>query len=189
MAYVLGLVKPHVRAAADHWGPKYGLKTIYGVGPGSVPGSDHPKGLALDFMINNIKNGRAVGDALAADIIANWGAYNVKYIIWYRRIYQNGQWKSYSGPSNHTDHVHVSFNPTAGSGSPSGGNGTVIPVGNNPIVPDWIEKLGDPALWRKIVWSMVGILMVALGVILLFVGSAKSVATGTVAKAVKGAVK
>lgn len=188
MAYALGLVKPHVRAAADHWGPKYDIRTIYGFGGGSVPGSDHPKGLALDFMINNIPNGRSVGDALAADVIANAAAYNVKYVIWYRRIWQNGQWKSYSGPSPHTDHVHVSFNATAGTGNPSSGNGTVVPVGN-PVIPDWIERLGDGALWRKIAWSIVGILMIALGIILLMVSGAQTVTTSTVGKAVKGVVK
>lgn len=97
--------------AADYFGSKYGIKTIGGLGPGSVPGSDHPKGKATDFMINNIKNGTAVGTALANDIIKNYKAWDVKYVIWNRYIWQPGRgWTKYSGPSAHTDHVHVSYN-------------------------------------------------------------------------------
>jgi hypothetical protein len=97
--------------AANYFGSKYGIKTIGGRGPGSVPGSDHPKGRALDYMINNIKNGKAVGTALANDVIKNYKAWNVKYVIWNRYIWQPGRgWKKYNGPSPHTDHVHVSFN-------------------------------------------------------------------------------
>lgn len=97
--------------AADYFGSKYGIKTIGGLGPGSVPGSDHPKGRALDYMINNIKNGKATGTALANDIIKNYKAWNIKYVIWNRYIWHPGRgWSKYSGPSPHTDHVHVSFN-------------------------------------------------------------------------------
>lgn len=96
--------------AADYFGSKYGIKTIGGKGPGSVPGSDHPKGRALDYMINNIKNGKAVGTSLANDVIAHYKQWNVKYVIWNRYIWQPGiGWKPYHGPSPHTDHVHVSF--------------------------------------------------------------------------------
>jgi len=81
MAYLLGAVKPHVKAIADSLGPKYGFTVVYGFGPGSIAGSDHPKGLALDFMTSD--KGR--GDALVADLMANSGPYAVKYIVWYRR--------------------------------------------------------------------------------------------------------
>ena len=109
--YGLKGISASASKAANYFGNKYGIKTIGGRGPGSVPGSDHPKGRALDFMINNIKNGRAAGDALANDVIKNYKAWNVKYVIWYHYIWQPGRgWKKYSGPSPHTDHVHVSFN-------------------------------------------------------------------------------
>jgi hypothetical protein len=109
--YGLKGIAKDVSKAADYWGSKYGIKTIGGRGPGSVPGSDHPKGLALDFMINNVKNGKARGTALANDLIKNYKAWNIKYIIWYHYIWHPGRgWSKYSGPSPHTDHVHASFN-------------------------------------------------------------------------------
>lgn len=97
--------------AADYFGSKYGIRTIGGRGPGSVPGSDHPNGKALDYMINNLKNGKAIGTSLANDVIQNYKAWNVKYVIWNKYIWTPSQgWHKYSGPSDHTDHVHVSFN-------------------------------------------------------------------------------
>jgi hypothetical protein len=109
--YKLKGVASDVSAAADYWGSKYGIKTIYGLGPGSVPGSDHPKGLATDFMINNIKNGHNVGQSLANNIISSYKQWNVKYVIWNRYIWSPSRgWRRYHGPSPHTDHVHVSYN-------------------------------------------------------------------------------
>jgi hypothetical protein len=109
--YKLKGVAPDVASAADYWGSRYGIRTIGGLGPGSVPGSDHPKGLALDFMINNIGNGHNTGNSLANDVIKNYKAWNVKYVIWNRYIWHpNRGWRPYHGPSAHTDHVHVSFN-------------------------------------------------------------------------------
>lgn len=109
--YGLKGISSNVSKAADYWGSKYGIKNIGGKGPGSVPGSDHPKGRALDFMINNISGGKARGTALANDVIKNYKAWDVKYVIWNRYIWQPGRgWKKYNGPSPHTDHVHVSFN-------------------------------------------------------------------------------
>lgn len=128
MAYLLGAVKPHVKMAADTLGPKYGIKTIYGVGPGSIAGSDHPKGLALDFMVPN----KATGDALAADLIANASAYAVKYLVWYRKSWnpERGTWDDYTTTKNpHTDHVHASFKPVGGTGTPTNMPGVTTPVG------------------------------------------------------------
>lgn len=105
--YNLGKVSNNTASAADYFGRKYGIKTIGGRGPGSVPGSDHPKGRALDFMTSN----KQTGTNLAYDLIKNYKKWNVKYVIWYRYIWQPGRgWKKYSGPSAHTDHVHASFN-------------------------------------------------------------------------------
>lgn len=109
--YGLKGISPTASRAADFFGSKYGIKSIGGVGPGSVPGSDHPKGRALDFMINNVSNGKSRGTALANEVIRNYKKFNVKYVIWYHYIWQPGRgWHRYNGPSPHTDHVHVSFN-------------------------------------------------------------------------------
>ncbi len=98
--------------AADYFGSKYGIKTIGGYREhGSVPGSDHPKGRALDYMINNLKNGSATGTALANDAVKNYKAWNIKYVMWNRYIWTPSRgWHKYSGPSPHTDYVHISFN-------------------------------------------------------------------------------
>jgi hypothetical protein len=107
--YKLGAVKPHVEAAANKYGPKFGISDIGGLGGGSVPNSDHPRGLALDFMIS-AKTDLARGNALAAALLAD---SSVTYVIWNRKINsKNGKgWRAYFGPSNHTDHVHASFKP------------------------------------------------------------------------------
>lgn len=110
--YGLKGISSNTSKAADFFGSKYGIRTIGGYrSKGSVPGSDHPKGLALDYMINNLKNGKSVGTALANDLIKNYKAWNVKYVIWNRYIWSPGRgWRKYRGPSPHTDHVHASFN-------------------------------------------------------------------------------
>lgn len=109
--YKLPGVAADVASAADYWGSKFGIHTIYGLGKGSVPGSDHPKGLALDYMISNLKNGHSIGQGLANNIISSYKQWNVKYVIWNRYIWSPSRgWRRYHGPSPHTDHVHVSFN-------------------------------------------------------------------------------
>jgi hypothetical protein len=119
MAYRLGQVEAHVRKAADYFGERHGISNIGGWrAKGSVPGSDHPKGLALDYMTRS----KSKGDALARDLIANAKAWNVKYVIWWRQIWHPGKgWSDYDGPSDHTDHVHASFldKPGAGTADPS----------------------------------------------------------------------
>jgi hypothetical protein len=183
MPYSLGGVKPHVKAAANYFGPKHGITTIYGVGPGSVSNSDHPKGLALDFMTSN----RNTGDALSSDLIANAGKWNIKYIIWYRQIWQNGKWSHYSGPRPHTDHVHVSFNP--------GGTAPDVENVDNPLIPDKIESLLaffrsiDTAFdWitKKENWTRITLFVV--GFIIAFIGLIRLDKTGTAAKAVSKGV-
>lgn len=94
--------------AASYFSSKYGIKNVGGYrSKGSVPGSDHPKGRAADFMTSS----RAQGTALANDAVKNYKAWDIKYVIWYRQIWTPSQgWHRYSGPSPHTDHVHISFN-------------------------------------------------------------------------------
>jgi hypothetical protein len=110
--YHLSHVSANTAKAADYFGSKYGIKSVGGYrSQGSVPGSDHPKGRATDFMINNIKNGHAIGTSLANDAVKNYKAWNIKYVIWNRYIWTPSRgWHKYSGPSPHTDHVHVSYN-------------------------------------------------------------------------------
>lgn len=106
--YKLGGVTKTTQNAANYYGNKYGVKEIGGYrSKGSVPGSDHPKGRALDFMTYSNKK---KGTAIANDLIKNYKKFKVSYVIWNRYIWSPGRgWRKYNGPSPHTDHVHASF--------------------------------------------------------------------------------
>ncbi|WP_432828283.1 coiled-coil domain-containing protein [Dactylosporangium sp. CA-092794] len=84
-------------------------------------GGDHPLGKACDFSANatTFVNARATGadktygDSLAAWAIANAKNLGIKYVIWYKRIWQpSSGWKSYGGDGtpagDHYNHVHIS---------------------------------------------------------------------------------
>jgi hypothetical protein len=122
MPYALGPVKDHVRKAAEDIGAKFAIKTILGVGLRAGE-SDHPLGLALDFMT---EKDMAKGQQLAEYVKANASAYGVKYVIWNQRIWSVERaaenWRLMedrgSDTANHKDHVHVSFNAKPGSGTP-----------------------------------------------------------------------
>ena len=81
--------------------------TSYG---GYRPGDmDHGSGNAVDAMVSS----RSAGDSVAAYVMAHADELNVKYIIWYQRIWYPGRgWESMSDrgsyTANHMDHVHVS---------------------------------------------------------------------------------
>ena len=50
------------------------------------------------------------GNNLAAFLIRNADRLGILYVIWYRQIWFPATgWKSYSGASDHTDHVHMSM--------------------------------------------------------------------------------
>lgn len=99
-------VKTHVLSAMNFIASTWGIP-VNGMGPGSVPNSDHPKGLALDAMTTNV----SLGTTIANYFIMNAPTRRVKYIIWQRRIwFPDGRgWKPYTGPNPHTNHVHISF--------------------------------------------------------------------------------
>lgn len=122
----LGQVKPHVQEAADliyskfEDGPGSGIEGAHGYRDMESPNdtSDHPKGLAVDFMVALDAEGKRTGDALAQYVIDNAEALNVKYVIWYQRIWNieqgDTEWQDmedrHSDTDNHKDHPHVSFN-------------------------------------------------------------------------------
>jgi peptidoglycan hydrolase CwlO-like protein len=82
---------------------------------GSVPGSDHPRGRALDVMT---WSNRALGWRIANWAVGNRWALDVKYVIFNGRIWTAGRgWHAYRHPSDpcncnptlrHDDHVHIS---------------------------------------------------------------------------------
>ena len=112
----LGRVKPHVRVAAELLGCRFNEPEMYGVAGRGGP-SDHPRGLAVDFMVN-----RATGDALAACALRNKEVLGINYVIWRQRMNDGTGWKTMpdrgGATANHMDHVHASFRKSAG-GTPS----------------------------------------------------------------------
>jgi hypothetical protein len=165
MIYPLGPVKPWVSKAAYHFGPKHGIKVIGGVAARTTV-SDHPSGHALDYMVRD----KARGDALVADLIANAKGAGVTYIIWYRRIWQNGTWRAYTLSNPHTDHVHVSFQRNPPSGALTGGTTattgpTATPASVGVGIPSGgLEKVAgflvESRTWLRIAWFVIGFALV-----------------------------
>jgi hypothetical protein len=114
-----GAVKPWVANAGYFLRCKFDVSTVIGVaGRGGV--SDHPIGLALDFMVD-----RSAGDALASCALRNQDRMGITYVIWQQRINYGNGWEPMEdrgdATANHMDHVHISFAPRPGSGAPQCG--------------------------------------------------------------------
>lgn len=98
------------------------IKSMGGRGGRPISASDHPRGLAVDFMVPlwRTSEGKALGWRIAKWAQANAKKLNVKYIIWDRKKWNpgvNDQWRAYVHPLGnynptvaHEDHVHISFN-------------------------------------------------------------------------------
>ena len=111
----LGRVKANVRQAAELIGCRYDPSAMYGVASRGNP-SDHPRGLAVDFIP------QANGDAIAACVLRNTDALNVSYVIWRQRINFGNGWEAMENrggaTANHENNVHVSFKPNSGGAAP-----------------------------------------------------------------------
>lgn len=107
----LGKVKPWARAAAEFISCLFDDPDVLGVG-GRGRASDHPNGLAVDFMSRSAK-----GDRIARCVLDNQDELGVSYVIWKQRINYGDGWEPMedrgSVTENHFDHVHVSFDRTA----------------------------------------------------------------------------
>ncbi|GAA4554016.1 hypothetical protein [Pseudonocardia xishanensis] len=114
----LGAVKAWVADAAEFLGCQFGRPQVLGVGSRGNA-SDHPSGLAADFMTSD----QATGDSIAACALANMQELGVSYVIWDQQINTGSGWKPMedrgSPTANHEDHVHVSFRSSAPSGTPA----------------------------------------------------------------------
>jgi hypothetical protein len=97
---------------AEEVASRFGITNIGGLATsGHITNSDHYTGLAIDVMTTE------KGELVSQWAIANASRIGVKYIIWNRRIWQNGTWTKYTGSSPHTNHVHISFLAQGGDGS------------------------------------------------------------------------
>lgn len=78
--------------------------------------SEHPKGLALDFMTDT---GNVDGDDIRDYLLERADDFGVMYVIWEQTLYIPGQNPEEMGDrggatANHFDHVHVSFESEPG---------------------------------------------------------------------------
>jgi hypothetical protein len=162
----LGPVKPHVKAAAEEIACTFGITNIGGFATsGHIPDSDHYAGLAIDAMIGS---NQSLGSAVAAWALNAVSKYNIKYVIWNRHIWsvaRKGEgWRPYSGLSPHTDHVHISFYGTAGSGVGTPSAGTVAPISTSAGV----ARITDPKTYLRVAAFLGGgvlLLVVLIGLL------------------------
>ncbi|GAA2491652.1 coiled-coil domain-containing protein [Winogradskya humida] len=78
---------------------------------------EHPKGRACDWSLQKSgfapwhnQDTREYGNEVMAFLVRNADKLGILYVIWNRMIWFPATgWKNYHGPSNHTDHVHVSM--------------------------------------------------------------------------------
>lgn len=104
---VLGL-RPSAMVVYNAVMAKWNVPSVGGYRASSL--SNHQLGLAIDFMVD-----RAMGDAIAAFLVANAGTFNIDHIIWRQRIWTpaNPTWRGMADrgsiTANHYDHVHVSL--------------------------------------------------------------------------------
>jgi TP901 family phage tail tape measure protein len=144
-----GGVKPHVARAGHFLKRMFGIATVGGVG--SRPGpSDHPRGLALDFMTYR---DQAKGDRLVNYLLPRAGHFGVKYVIWKQRINSGSGWKGMadrgSVTANHFDHPHVSFRDGPGGASGfanTGGDSWFNPIPG--MIRRFFETVTNPLLNR-----------------------------------------
>jgi len=96
-----------IRIATGFTGPVQGRSARTGV-------SDHPSGLALDFIVG--LGNTALGDRIAAYALAHQAELGVTYVIWRQRFNDGSGFVPMadrgSATANHLDHVHISLSAT-----------------------------------------------------------------------------
>ena len=124
--YSLGPVHAQTAIVANTVGPMFGFVTIGGYRESARDPNGHPSGLALDFMTNDIPNGRTAGDNLAKYLQDHAADLGVDYIIWLQRIWSTDRadegWRPMedrgSPTQNHMDHVHLNLTGNGSSAIP-----------------------------------------------------------------------
>jgi hypothetical protein len=128
LGFAYGGVQPHVALAGEEIEKKFGRLPGGIGGVGSRPNaSDHPRGLALDFMS---MQDTALGNRIAGYLIANAQRMAVKYLIWQQKFNEGSGWSPMedrgSITANHFDHVHSSFLALGQRGRPFSGEGAAL---------------------------------------------------------------
>jgi hypothetical protein len=128
LGFAYGGVQPHVAAAGAEIEQKFGRLPggIGGVGSrGNV--SDHPGGLALDFMT---MRDSALGSRIAGYLQTNAQRMLIKYLIWQQKMNEGAGWEPMedrgSLTANHMDHVHTSFLSAGQGGHMFNGEGAAL---------------------------------------------------------------
>ena len=135
--------KPGVAAfqqlVLSYWGHggTYGITRACHIGGQS----EHKEGRAWDFKLNPDD----YGDQVAGQRIIDWLLANdaemarrvgIMYIIWNERIWSTYEredgWRPYSGPDNHTSHIHFSFSWAGAMKRTSWWTGNVAPIEYGP---------------------------------------------------------
>lgn len=146
--YSLGPVKPQTATVANTVGPMFGIKTVGGY-RNDANAEDHATGLALDFMINDIPDGKATGDRLAKYVQDQAADLGVKYVIWQQHIWSvqraDEGWRAMedrgSPTANHMDHVHVSL---TGTGSTTIAGCSPTATGGDIAASGWTAPAAGP---------------------------------------------
>lgn len=200
-------LKPHVLRSGEIIAAQFLVPRVLGVGLRTdVANSDHPRGLALDFMCP-IETQNRIRIYLVTP--SNWKLHNVKYVINQNKIWNRPEQggyvgEKYTGPNPHTDHVHVSYLDT---GALPDGTGTdpfdtapeltgavdsaAETLGMVKQIYEALKKIGevfaflsDQKNWKRIAWFMIGLVASIIGLLKLDVpGASKTVSK--VAKVVK----
>ncbi len=111
--------------------------------------SEHKEGRAWDWMLDvNDRGDRAVADRVLLWLLAPgphgepaWNArrFGIMYIIWNGHIWgayrPTDGWRPYTGPSEHTDHIHFSFGWAGAMARTSWWTGSLAAVDYGPCAP------------------------------------------------------
>lgn len=120
--YQLGGVQSQTSIVANTLGSMFDIKTVGGYRRGDADPYGHTVGLALDFMINDLRDGTGTGNRLAAYAKDHADELGVAYVVWRQRIWSVARsdegWRAMpdrgNPTDNHFDHVHLSL---TGAGS------------------------------------------------------------------------
>lgn len=113
-------VEPYVGIVGAHIQDKFGVTDVKGKAD-REGASEHPKGLALDFMTNT---GNVDGDDIRDYLLDRAEDFGIIYVIWQQTLYVPGEEPEEmedrgDDTANHRDHVHVSFNDEPGPVTPT----------------------------------------------------------------------